>query len=302
MCAAVQNELNRLYGMKLLNFLLTDKTSKGNIIWATDVYNDFGENYRRDKEITGELLIWERFRLISRTEKTGAAQAKRTKAHAEVFTPLWVVKKMNDYIDAEWFGYEGAFDEERVVFSDGKDWRQYVDSRRLEITCGEAPYLVSRYDVSTGEDVPMESRVGILDRKLRVVSENASDGDEWLKWAYRAFQATYGYEFQGDNVLLARLNLLLTFDDYMFAKLGRKPSVSEYWRLLNIISWNIWQMDGLTGTIPYCKAADEYEQFSLFDLLEDEEPEDHGQPPCRIYDWRANCSLEYRKLKEENRK
>lgn len=302
MCAAVQNELHRLYGMKLLNLLLTDKTSKGNIIWATDVYNDFGENYRRDKEITGELLIWERFRLISRAEKTGDAQAKRTKAHAEVFTPLWVVKKMNDYIDAEWFGYEGAFDEERVVFTDGKDWRKYVDSRRLEITCGEAPYLVSRYDVSTGEDVPMKSRVGILDRKLRVVSENASDEDEWLKWTYRAFQATYGYEFQGDNVLLARLNLLLTFDDYMFAKLGRKPSVAEYRRLLNIISWNIWQMDGLTGTIPYCKAEEEHEQLSLFDLLEDEAPEDHGQPPCRIYDWRANRSLEYRKLKEEKLK
>lgn len=26
-----------------------------------------------------------------------------------------------------------------------------MDSRRLEITCGEAPYLVSRYDASAGE-------------------------------------------------------------------------------------------------------------------------------------------------------
>ena len=301
MCVVAQNEINRLYDMKLLDLLLADKTSKGNIIWATDVYGGFGKDYQRDKEITSELLVREPFRLMSRAEKARDAQAERTKAHAEVFTPLWVVKKMNDYMEAEWFGREGVFDGERVIFPVGKDWRQYVDSRRLEITCGEAPYLVSRYDVSTGEEVPMESRVGILDRKLRVVSENTSDADEWLKWAYRAFQSTYGYEFQGDNVLLARLNLLLTFCDYMREKLDREPSVKEYRELLRIVAWNIWQMDGLSGTIPYCRAPEEFEQLTLFDLWDGEGPEDNGQPPCRIFDWRAKRSMEYRRLKEEKR-
>lgn len=31
----------------------------------------------------------------------------------------------------------------KIVFPEAKNWTQYVDSRRLEITCGEAPYLVS---------------------------------------------------------------------------------------------------------------------------------------------------------------
>ena len=40
---------------------------------------------------------------------------------------------------------------------------------------------MSRYDVATGEIVPIEKRCGILDRKLRVVGENTFDEDEWFK-------------------------------------------------------------------------------------------------------------------------
>ena len=62
-----------------------------------------------------------------------------------------------------------------------------MKSTRLEIACGEAPYLVSRYDMSTGElIVPPYRRIGILDRKLRIVDENTDTKEEWLKWAFRA--------------------------------------------------------------------------------------------------------------------
>ena len=55
---------------------------------------------------------------------------------------------------------------------------------RLEITCGEAPFLASRYDTTTGEVIPIPERIGILDRKLRIVTENAgTQPDEWLKYA-----------------------------------------------------------------------------------------------------------------------
>ncbi len=53
-------------------------------------------------------------------------------------------------------------------------WEDYIDSKRLEITYGEAPYLVSRYDASTGEMIDIHKRIGILDRKLRVVNENVN--------------------------------------------------------------------------------------------------------------------------------
>lgn len=294
MIAGIQEEIIHLSSLGVLERLIEDKTSHGNILWATDAYKDLGLEYHRDHEITAELLLREPFRLQSRAEKATAAQAARTRAHAEVFTPLWVVKKMNDYLDDDWFGYEGAFDRPKVEFPGKKSWKKYVDSRRLEITCGEGPYLVSRYDVSTGEKIELKDRVGLLDRKLRVVSENVQDDAEWVRWAFRAYQSTYGYEFQGDNVVLARLNLLMTFRDYMEEQLHRDPTVREYQDLIRIITWNVWQMDGLSGTIPYCK-AEEYEQMSLFDWSEIVE---NRQPHCRIFDWRSNHSFEFRDMKK----
>ena len=207
--------------------------------------------------------------------------------------------------DEVWFGSPNVFSQdgtptERVSFPKEKTWQSYVDSRRLEITCGEAPYLVTRYDVETGEAIPIKQRVGILDRKLRVVTENTLSESEWLKWAYRALEATYGYEFQGDNVLIARVNLLMTFEEHLRARWNRKPTASEYFRAANIIAWNIWQMDGLAGTIPYCK-AEESKQLSMFEWLELEERIREAadtQPHCQIYNWRAREPLEYLSLQQ----
>ena len=169
----------------------------------------------------------------------------------------------------------------------------------MEITCGEAPYLVSRYDVESGEYIPIPKRLGILDRKLRVVNENAVDEKEWLRWATRAFLATYGYEFQGDNLLIARVNLLMTYGDYLQERWKRKPTAVELSKLINVIAWNIWQMDGLTGTIPYSKAQEQFRQMTLFDMIGagTESEQENRQPLCRIYDWRADNSLEFVSLK-----
>ncbi len=270
MTKAINNEIVRLHDTGLLGPLLEDKTTGKNIIWATDAYQNFGDGYLRAQEITEDSLLCEPFRLMSRAEKDKSKQSERTKTHAEVFTPLWVVKKMNDYLDCEWFGYEGAFEEEKVTFPKEKTWQQYVDSRRMEITCGEAPFLVNRYDVETSEEIPLNKRSGLLDRKLRVVSENASNDSEWVTWALRAFESTYGYEFQGDNVLLARLNLLATVDDFMEYRLQRSPSPKEYQKFIRVIVWNIWQMDGLTGTIPYCDLKEK--QLDMFSFDDDSGP------------------------------
>ena len=97
----------------------------------------------------------------------------------------------------------------------------------------------------------LRERAGLLDRKLRVVGENTQTEEEWLEWTMRAFWATYGYEFQGDNVLIARVNLLMTFEEYLQERWKRKPTRAEYEKIANIITWNIWQMDGLKYVVPY---------------------------------------------------
>lgn len=108
--------------------------------------------------------------------------------------------------------------------------------------------------------------MGVLDRKLRVVNENAQSDEEWEKWVVRAYQSVYGYEYQGDNLLFARINLLLTFDDCYRAKFQKKPAEKLLRTIANTISWNFWQMDGLKGTVPFGKLYEAYYQMSMFDL------------------------------------
>ena len=303
----IGDELLRLCSLKLLKKLLVDKTTKKNIMWATDAYRALGAGYERNREMDEDLITGMHADVIkTRARKAMEQQSERTKQHAEVFTPLWVVKKMVDHADEVWFGVSDMFFKdvertEKVKFpADGEGWQAYVDSRRMEITCGEAPYLATRYDVETGEAIPVERRIGILDRKLRVVTENAEGESEWLKWAYRALEATYGYEFQGDNLLIARVNVLMTFAEHLQARFERKPTEQELSHAANIIVWNVWQMDGLSGTIPYCK-AEEGVQISLFELLDPEEnarAAAETQPHCMIYNWRSKQPVEYLSLKK----
>lgn len=293
----IQEDISRLHAAGVLDRLLVDKTTGKNIMWATDAYSSFGEPYGRDAEIKTHFITGAHAGQIkTRARKAFEQQSARTRQHAEVFTPLWVCKRMNDHADEVWFGRPGAFDAEDgpVQFPKGKKWQHYVDSRRLEITCGEAPYLVSRYDVATGEIIPVQRRIGILDRKLRVVSENTKTEEDWLRWAVRAFQATYGYEFQGDNLLIARVNMMMSFAEHLEYRWHREPVKEEYRKLANIVAWNLWQMDGLTGTLPYRKAEEEFPQFTFFDQMGIEPEELNRQPRNRIFDWRRENSLEFK--------
>lgn len=58
-------------------------------------------------------------------------------------------------------------------------------------------------------------------------------------------------------MLIARINLLVTFADYMFDKFHRYPTEKELRFVTNIIVWNVWQMDGITGSVPFYKGLNE---------------------------------------------
>ena len=281
----IQDDILKLQSLGLLDKLLADKTTMKRIMWATDAYAALGPRYGRNEEITPELITGPNASVIkTRARKEMEQQSSRTRQHGEVSTPLWVCRKMCGYADEMW---------------DSKArWQKYVDARVLEITCGEAPFLVSRYDVETGEVIPVPDRIGLLDRKLWTVNENAQTEENWLKWAFQAFHATYGYEFQGDNLLIARVNLLMTFEEYLWERWRRKPIFSEYGKLITMIVWNVWQMDGLHGTIPYSTAEEEFRQFNLFEFLDgmSEPDKKNKQPRCRVYNWLGGGSVEYSAL------
>lgn len=302
------------YNASLLRRLLQDKTTKKNILWATKDYESRGEGYGEQCEILPELITGENTLLIQpRSAKAKEEQIARTRDKAEVFTPSWVCNCQNNLVDAGWFKRKDVFNketdegwitiEEPVDFTGAeKDWKQYVDAQRLEITCGEAPYLVSRYDTVTGDPIPVRKRIGLLDRKMRIVDENTKTYEDWLKWSIRALQSVYGFDYQGDNVLLSRENILLSYIDYYRERNHENPKVELLRVIVNIIAWNLWQMDGMKYVVPYSCHDSTVEQVDLVgETVKTEpcigckydKPFSHNGMYCMIQDWRSKTVVRF---------
>lgn len=295
----------------LLKILLQDKTTGRYIRWACDEYAKYGEAYTAEKEIFPELITGPNTKIIQpRIAKSKEDQLNRTRKSAEVFTPSWICAEMNNLCDEEWFGEPNVFNQvinktweptlNKISFKETNkrkkaEWQRYVDSKRLEITCGEAPFLVSRYDTTTGEVLPIIKRIGLLDRKLRIVNENTDNEADWFFWTKRAYESTYGYEYQGDNLLLARENLLWTFIDNYKYKFQQFPAIAHLKQIANIIAWNIWQMDGLKECAPF--VASEASQLELFNDL----PTLSFPIICRVKDWRNKLVFYFRDLKGDKK-
>lgn len=306
---------------ELLPLLLQDKTTGENIIWATDKYGDQGDGYQGTQQILLESLKAHPDLIMPRICKSQEEQKQRTKKKAEVFTPSWLCNEMANYLMNDWFGKKGVFNTE-VTNPDGthdwivnediiehpadKPWTKFADCRCLEITCGEAPFLISRYDAATGVRIePVKKRVGLLDRKMRVVGEQCNNYDTWMKWAFRVYESIYGYEFQGDSLLIARINMVLTFCDYHRDKWGTEPDIKTLKKLCNIIAWNVWQMDGLKDTIPYGRPAEVYHQVTLGEAFGAATDEVADPIYCKIKNWRSREVIVFNDLKpkkEEKKK
>lgn len=304
---------------EVLKELLRDHTTRKNIFWATHDYESLGKGFDYKDEILPERVTGEYGEVIMpRVLKSKKLQTERAKDMAEVFTPSWVCNAQNNLVDEAWFGRKDVFNTEntenhtwvttpeKITFPEGKTWKDYVRATRMEMTCGEAPYLVSRYDTTTGEAIPVRDRIGLLDRKLRIISENVDESGEWLEWAQKAFMNIYGFEWQGDNLLLAREALLYTFIEYYQDKFGKDPLVKSIKYIAYIISWNLWQMDGLKGVVPDT-CHDEVEMTDLFSGEGKKKPcqgctdggyYHHNGIYCLLRDWGARDPL----TKENNRK
>jgi hypothetical protein len=129
-----------------------------------------------------------------------------------------------------------------------------------------------------------------------------------MLWARVAFQSSYGYEWQGDNVLIARENLLYTFIDYYEAKFGRRPTLKLQEEFAEIISWNIFQMDGLKYVVPMSCHHEERITPAIFTLFEEipevvekyecegckfNRPEKHNGKYVKIMDWKEGKKIKF---------
>lgn len=326
-----------------------DLTAIVNIFFATKNYensvldsdgNVITNGYNYDDEIKIDNIVNKPHRIIiPRLLKPKQTQKKRTKDNAEVFTPSWICNAQNNLIDEAWFGCKDVFNQE-ITNSDNtehtwqpsigkidfpikdseKTWQNYIENNCLEICCGEAPYLVSRYDTTTGKFIPINNRVGLLDRKMRIVTEHSETEDEWYSLAEKAFKHTYGYEFQGDNLLIARENLFFTYIEYFIDKFNNKdengryipdsngefhvPAYSKLYQISEIISWNLWQMDGLRNVVPNsCSKVFETnvngKQYQVVCPACQKNPKKdskHIGTYCLIKDWQFDKIIQFRSL------
>lgn len=311
----INEDAIRNYDPEVLEVLLRDHTTQRNIFWATSDYEEYGKGFEYGSPITPELITGENIKIIRpRTLKARELQSARAREMAEVFTPSWICNNQNNLIDEAWFGRKNVFNSpdgehswfanpNPITFPQGKTWKDYVRDTRLEITCGEAPYLVSLYDATTGDPIPIEKRIGLLDRKLRVVSENTSTSEEWLEWAQEAYKSLYGYEWQGDNLLLAREAMLYSFIDYYRNKFGKEPIKRSVRYIAYIVSWNLWQMDGLRCVIPNSCEPEEEDLFGNKTKktclgCKEGGVHHHNGIACLVKDWHATDPMTGKKGKK----
>lgn len=299
---------------KLLEILLKDNSSRKNILWATDHYKRYGELYGSNQHITTEVVLSKKPLLIKpRINKSKKEQQSRSKNSAEVFTPSWICNAQNNLIDDAWFDRKNIFNFEEksswkvnndlIIFPQDRSWIDYVKDTRLEISCGEAPYIVSRYDTVSGEYIEPSNRIGLLDRKIRIINENTTTENDWVEYVMLAYKNVYGYDWQGDNVFIARENLLLSFIEYYDIRFGKIPLEKDVYQIADIISWNIWQMDGLKYVIPNSCKTDIRVDVNLFgeEIVSGKEcngcikddPYRHNGIYCKIMDWEKGKKIKF---------
>lgn len=266
----------------ILEILLIDRTTSTikrvkNIIWANDNYTSYGSKlYGARKQIKPELITGVMGHVIvPRALKPKKIKKSRTKINAEVYTPIWIVKKQNDEVNK---GYQED------------DIETYTKRTWLEITCGEAPYIASRYEMDTGEIIPLNQRVGFLDRKLKRINHEITDKAEWQRLVELAYKASYGFEWNGDSLLIARENLLYTYIDYYLDKWETAPIISLLKDIAEIVSYNLFQMDGLNYTIPFSEKKEKIldVQLSLLEEVPEEQWIIKPGKRVKIMNWQTN--------------
>ena len=85
----------------------------------------------------------------------------------------------------------------------------------------------------------------------------------------------------------------MTFIEYYEDRFNKKPTKKDIKEIAQIVSWNLWQMDGLKDTTPFGIPEDFIREVSLFPKTELEKTSVY----CKIKDWDNNNVLEYRTMK-----
>lgn len=255
----------------LLDIFLKDRTTGQNIIWASG-----------GKDEEEEIKVEDVVKCIKpRWLKNKEDRKQRTRSNAEVFTPSGICREMVKTLRAKGFNSE----------------KNLLTSICLEITCGEAPFVASRYDMETGESIAVEDRFGLLDEKLKCAGEKENTFEAYRDLALRALSSVYGYEFQGDSLFMARINVFMDFVEHWKKGWKSNPDYEILKHAAEVISWNFWQMDGLSRDfLPPLKTA----KKPCTAIPGMEFNRGKCSLPCRIRFWDSGEEVEFRELFKGN--
>ena len=183
-------------------------------------------------------------------------------------------RKLNS-LDAAWFGHEPAFNTESasgwqtlsepVAFDDPFHWKKYVIRPVFLFQAGRGQALVFRPFALGAQPMPYEKRMGILDRRLRIISENTREESEWLRWAESALQSLYGTDSSPLSIFQARLSAIMAVREAYAQRFGAQLPVREEKYMVTTLCWNLFQMDPVTGCSFPVEEKPAPVQLSLFE-------------------------------------
>ena len=173
--------------------------------------------------------------IVPRCIRNKAENNNKQKNKGEVYTPDGIINFMLNDIDDHILGTKGMFNnavtdeygyaQHWITYHNKIDigdnnyaWYKYVALTFLEITCGEGAFITRRYNQIDGEQIAQSERFGFLDRKLEIIRRNITSEttqDELVWLTLHALAATYGYEYSGKSLLIARINVYLTAADFI---------------------------------------------------------------------------------------
>ena len=115
-------------------------------------------------------------------------------------------------------------------------------------------------------------------------------------------QNVYGFDWQGDNVLIARENLLFTIAEHYEAKFNQKIETQDLVGFAKVIAWNIWQMDGLKFVIPNSCCTETKTEETLFETIvlskecigcKKRDNLKHNGIYCIVKDWETHRNIRF---------
>ena len=215
-------------------------------------------------------------------ERSKEALAKDNKTRAAVYTPAYVVRRMTLMLAGQTGWLTPLFkDSDFEVFM--STFSTAIRTTFIEPCCGEAPFICMRYDAVTGEPIPILEREGILDQKFcdgvyqHPIFPMLYAG--FYEDAKLAVKSVYGFENDIPSLIIARMNVLLTFIEWTHYYFGHSrdfkkhpvPTNDEIKEIAEIICWNFWQMDFLNPADEVIKDWKTGEIIRFKDLLKKEE-------------------------------